>query len=479
MELQEYLRILRERWVSICAVALLALVATAALTFSATPQYASSARLFVSTAQSGTAEAYQGGLFSAQRVTSYADLAGSRELAESVIADLRLPLTPGELSERVSAEVVPQTVILELTAVDPDPKLAQAIAQAYAERLADTVRELETPPGKAVPPIRATIVDAASEPGTPISPRSVRNLGLGLIIGLLLGVGLAVLRETLDTTVTSSEDFDTITEAPLLGAIAFDIATRSQPLITALDSHAPRVESFRVLRTNIQFVDVDRDDKVFVVTSALPEEGKTTTSVNLAITLAQAGHRTLLIEGDLRRPRAAEALGVDNAVGVTTVLVGKVTLDDAIQKQDATDLHVLGSGAIPPNPAELLQSNAMSELLTRVRERYDVVIVDAPPLLPVTDAALLATQSDGAMLVVRHGRTTKDQVAQSIERLRQVDAKLVGVVLNMVPTGRKRHGYGYAYGYGYGYGPADSETTRSKSKSPSRRLSRASRRDDG
>lgn len=156
-----------------------------------------------------------------------------------------------------------------------------------------------------------------------------------------------------------------------------------------------------------------------------------------------------MIEGDLRRPRAAIRLGLDGAVGVTSVLVGKVTFDDALQSDDSTGLDFLASGPVPPNPAELLQSRAMHDLLEELRDTYEVVIIDAPPLLPVTDAALLATHADGVILVVRHGKVTREQVRLSADRLEQVDARLVGVVMNMVPI----KGRGYGYGYGYGYAP--------------------------
>jgi receptor protein-tyrosine kinase len=445
VELRDLLRVLRRRWSWVAVGLLLCLAGSAFLTFSATPQYASSARLYVSTAQSNTADALQSGLLSQQRITSYADLVQSQEVSKTVQEDLDLPSSP---AGSVTAVVVPSTVILEITATDPDPHHAQALAQSYANALSDTIRQLETPAGKTVAPIKATIYDSASTPEEPVSPKPVRNLAIGVILGLALGVGMAILRDALDTSISSVDAVTEITAAPLLGSIAYDSEARANPLITGLDSHAPRVESFRVLRTNLQFVDVDSATKVFVVTSALPEEGKTTTAVNLGITLAQAGYRTMLVEGDLRRPRAAHALGMDQAVGVTTVLLGRVTLDDAVQKHTESDLHVLGSGAIPPNPAELLQSNAMTQLLADLRDQYDMVIVDAPPLLPVTDAALLAAQADGALLVVRHGKTTRDQLTQAVNRLAQVDASPVGVVLNMVPA-RRRHGYGYGYGYGY------------------------------
>jgi receptor protein-tyrosine kinase len=312
---------------------------------------------------------------------------------------------------------------------------------------------LETPPGRNDAPIKATIVDSADVPIEPLEPRPLRNLSLATILGVLIGMGVALVRELLDTSVTSPQVAGAMSGAAVLGHIGFDSGAAKKPLVTALASHAPRVEAFRVLRTNLQFVDVDHDSKVFVVTSSVPEEGKTTTATNLAITLAQTGKRVLLIEADLRRPKIADILRLETSVGLTTVLVGRIALEDAIQEfAEVPNLSVLTSGAIPPNPAELLQSQTMAEVLTQLRRSFDVVIVDAPPLLPVTDAALLAAQSDGALLVIRHGKTTKDQVRNSMERLAAVDGRALGVVLNMVP---QRRSSGYGEGYGYGYAPED------------------------
>lgn len=315
MELREYLRVIRRRWLTVLSTTSILVAVVAGFTLAATPQYQSVAQLFVTTQTSDTAsDLNQGGLFSAQRVTSYADLVDGRELAKTVAYDLGLDLAPNELSAKVRASAVTDTVNLEITATDAEPLRAQAIAQAYAESLVDLVRQLETPPGKSRAPVKATIVDPADLPSDPVSPRPARNIGLGLVFGLVLGAGLAVLRELLDVTIKSPDDITTATNAPVLGGITFDAATRQHPLVTSLEPHAPRVEAFRVLRTNLQFVEVDSANKVFVVTSAVPEEGKSTTSVNLALTMAQAGHRTLLIEGDLRRPKATAQLGLDHAV---------------------------------------------------------------------------------------------------------------------------------------------------------------------
>lgn len=447
MELSDYLKVVRRRWVSIVVVAVVCTVAAVGLTLAQAKEYASSARLFVSTSDTDTSVLNQGGQFSLARVQSYADLLSSRELASTVIDELALDLTPTELADKVASKVATNTVNLTLTVTDPDAHQAQRIAQAYAENLSDMVRQLETPPGQSVAPIKATIVDNASFSDAPVSPKPIRNVALGIVLGLLVGFGGALVRQMLDTRVRSAEDVEQVADKPVLGAIGHDAADKAATLLSDLPPHSPRAEAFRVLRTNLQFVDVDSRSKIFVFTSAVPEEGKTTTSLNLAISLAQTGIRTLLIEGDLRRPRAAKALGLDGAVGVTSVLVGKVKLEDALQHDERTALDFLAAGPVPPNPADLLQSKAMKDLLAGLREVYDIVIIDAPPLLPVTDAALLATHADGAILVIRHGKVSREQLKLSTQRLSQVDARLVGVVLNMVPSKDQ------SYGYGYGYAP--------------------------
>lgn len=452
VELKDYWRTLRRRWkvVLLCLFATLAIASV--VTWQTTPLYASSTRIFVSTSPSDSAQAYQGNLFATQRITSYASLVRDRPLAEKVADDLGGAISPDVLRDEVSATVDPDTVILQITATDPDPMLARDIAQAYAEQIRDLIAQLETPDNKNVPLVKASIVDNAQVSETPVSPKPVRNLGLAFVLGLLLGVGVAVLRELLDTSVSSEDDVAQVTTTPILGHIAADPSAVKRTPAEVLSDVTPWAEAFRVLRTNMQFVEVDRDQRVFVVSSSLPSEGKSTTAVSLAITLALAGHKVALVECDLRRPLIAKRLGLDGAVGTTSVLIGKIQLADAMQSYADTGLDVLACGPIPPNPSELLQSNAMEKMLGELRDSYEIVILDAPPLLPVTDAALLSAQADGALVVVRHGRTTRDQLRHAIERIEAVDAKAIGVVINLAPTRRTSRGYGYGYGYGYSYG---------------------------
>jgi capsular exopolysaccharide synthesis family protein len=449
MDLRDYLRILRQRWLLIGLVTLVAVALASVFTLNATKQYQSSARLFISTAQASDANAsYQGGLFSQERVKSYANLLTGEEISRRVVEKLDLDETPRALASRIRAVVQPDTVVLSISVTDPSPGEAQRLTQATAEVFVSYVAELETAPGETDAPVKASIVDRATLPGSPVSPQPARNVALALLLGLLAGAGIAVMRDTLDTRIRTSEDLAEVTrESPVLGNIHFDKTASKAPMITQLDSHAPRVEAFRVLRSNLQFINVDGSNQIFVLTSALPGEGKSSTACNLALTLADAGQKVLLLEGDLRRPRAAAYLGLENSVGVTTVLLGRATLEEAIQSV-VENCDLLASGVIPPNPAELLQSDAMRRLLAQARADYDFVLIDAPPLLPVTDAALLAAESDGAVLVVHHGATRRDEVASSVSRLDSVGARLLGTVVSMSPIpkrGRSRYGYGYGY----------------------------------
>src|SRR3954465_8964306 len=221
VELRDYMKVVRRRWRVILTVLLIVVAWASIVTFRTTPQYRSSSRLFVSTTEQSTSDAYQGGLFSIQRVSSYADLVNGQELAKRVIGDLKLNMDPAQLSKEISATVVPDTVILEVSATDSDPRQAQRIARTVATELTKFVSDLETPPGRRNAPIKASVVDSADLPTSPVSPQPVRNLGLAFVLGLLLGVGLAVIRELLDTSVKGAKDIAQITDTPVLGGILF------------------------------------------------------------------------------------------------------------------------------------------------------------------------------------------------------------------------------------------------------------------
>ena len=461
MELRDYLRILRGSWVLITLLTLLGVGAGAAYSIVTTPKFSSSAKVFVSTSNGSTvSELQQGNTFTQQRVKTYADLVSTPIVLLPVIDQLGLDLTGEELAEQVSATAPLDTTLIEITVTDVDPALAAQIATAVSESLTDVVSSIEaseTPEGEPTSPVRLTLVQHAAVPQAPVSPNVLLNVALGGLVGLALGIGLAVLRETLDTRIRNERDVELVTETPIIGGIVFDPKASERPLIVHADPRSPRAESFRTLRTNLYFLDADRANRSFVVTSSVESEGKSTTTANLAIALADAGARVLLVDADLRRPKQADYLGLEGAVGLSDVLIGRADLQDVVQRWGRNSMFVLPAGAIPPNPSELLGSTAMVELIAEANRSFDVVLFDCPPLLPVTDAAILSRNVGGSIVVVAAGRTHRGQLKGAMAALANVDAPVSGVVMTMLPTkGPDAYGYG-RYGYGYGYGYASEE----------------------
>jgi len=421
--------------VSIVVVTVLAAASGALLTWRQTPQYAARTTLFVSTwtDASDAAKAYQASLLSQQKVKSYTQLLSDHRLMQRVVDRLHLTMTADQVAGKVTGEAVPDTVLIVLTATDPSPALAARIADATAAEFAKLIPTLESLPGGEKSAVRLTVVSAAEVPATPVSPRPARNLALALAVGLLLGVGLAAARQSLDTTVKSLEETEQASGEPPLGAVPFDPTASRNPVIGGRQTHGPRAEAYRKIRTSLQFVDVDRAHKVLLVTSCVPAEGKSVTACNLALSLAETGRRVLLIDADLRRPRAARYLGLPGGAGLTSVLLDQAAHSVAVQPWGLTPFWVLASGAIPPNPSEMLGSQHMHKLLAELRAEYDVIVVDAPPVLPVADALAIAPACDGAILVARYGRTRRDQLAQTAAALRRTEVDVLGTVLNRTP----------------------------------------------
>ncbi len=435
MTFRDNLAVLRDQWVVLLVTVVLAVGSAAAVWALRPAQYTATLTLYVSAQTADTADtAYQGGLLSQQRVKSYVELIRSDRVSEQVVTDLHLAATPDQVAGQISASSTPDSVLIDVGVTDPDAQVAAAMANSVSTVFVKLVDELEKPATpNAVPPVAVRIVRPASVPRTPSSPGLPLLLGIGLLGGLVLGVGVALGRNLLDTTVASTEQLRALVKAPILTAVGYDAGVRKRPLTVHEVPYSPRSEAFRQLRTNLQFVDVDNHHKVLVVTSALPGEGKTTTTLNLAIALASSGQKVLVIEADLRRPGAARLLGMEGAVGLTNVLTGRVELRQAIQPWSG-GVDLLASGPLPPNPSELLASRHMEAVLTELRDLYDTVLIDTPPLLPVTDAAAVAPATDGALLVTRFRKTTRDQVAGAVQALEAVAVPLLGTVLTMVPA---------------------------------------------
>ncbi len=296
-----------------------------------------------------------------------------------------------------------------------------------------------------------TVVEPATVPTEPIAPNKALTVLLAAAIGLILAVMAAFLLEYLDDTIKGPEDVDKTMRLTTVGAISRIPGDKaSEKLITVAHPKSPISEAYRVLRTNLQFSSLDKPLKTLVITSPNPTEGKSTTVANLGVVMAQAGKSVIVVDADLRRPVQHRIFGVENREGLTDMLLDETpTLNGRLKETGVENLHLLNTGPLPPNPSELLGSQRMRDLIERLKEEADIILFDSPPSLAVTDASVLATQTDGVLLVADVGRTRKSFARQGVERLRQVGANLVGVVLNRLRSGRGGY-YHYYYYYYYG-----------------------------
>jgi len=332
------------------------------------------------------------------------------------------------------------------------------------------------------------VVDPAILPPEPVRPRTILNLLLGAVLGAMLGVGIAYTRESMDDTVHTREDIQKATgDVPILGMIpriseklagernlASDTGHLESRLVAGRDPRNPVSEAYRSLRTNLTFANPDDPPRVVVFTSALPQDGKSTSAANLAITLAQQGHKTLLIDADLRRGVLNTVFGCDRQPGLSNLLAGQVKVEESIREValgHSGSISFMPSGDFPPNPAELLGSSRMKRAIEELEKDFDFIIVDSPPLTIVTDAAVLGTKVHGVVLVARANETAKGALTYAVEQLQNVRARILGTILNDVDYRRdsrygSRYGrYGYYYQYYYG---EDGTRKDSKRRDPKR-----------
>jgi capsular exopolysaccharide synthesis family protein len=445
VDLRDYVRILRKSWASILAFVVVGIGAGVALTLATTKVYESTTELFTGISTSDPTTANQANTYAQQIVQSLTSAVNGPDVTRPIVQQLQLKMSPNDLQNKITADAPLNKVLIDIHVTDTDPVMATRIANAVAHRFTHIASSLVQPDPTGHQVLKLSVIHPATVPSSPITPNKVLNIGLGLVVGLLIGVGVAVLREVLDNTVKGPSDFEEM-GAPVLALVPFDKRTPRSPIAFRSDPHSSRSEAYRQLRTNLQFVDVDNPPRIIAVTSAVPGEGKTTTAINLAAALAEAGARVCLVEADLRRPSIAKALGLVGDVGFTTVVIGKAPVETVLQNA-GRNLAVLTSGPIPPNPSELLISQHARHVIAELSRNVDFTIIDTPPLLPVTDGAEVATMADATLLVHRASKTTRDQAARSIQALDKVNRHPVGVILNMITRSAGKYSYEYAYYY--------------------------------
>lgn len=391
------------------------------------------------------------------------DKAGAAAIANAYAKGFITARRANEVSQYTQQVTALQSSITQLQArqASVSPKDPQyAALQQSINSLIQSVQQAQAA-GQVAGQVGPAVIKAATVPKSPSSPIPLRNGLLGLVVGVILGVGLAFLVERLDDGVNSREAAEAATDGlPIVGLIPWVDAWKakdSHHLALVEDPSSNVSEAYRTLRTSIQFLSIDEPKHVVGITSSIPNEGKTTAVANLAVSFARAGQRVIVVSCDLRRPRLHTFFGDSSRHGLTSVLLGQSTLGEALHSVEGeANLKVMPSGPVPPNPAEILSNDRVREVVDILVENSDLVLLDCPPVLPVTDTLLLSRLVDGMLVLASAKTTSRRDLHRTVELLNQVHAPLMGTVLNRVPLDG---GYAYGYGYGYGYGPsATSET---------------------
>jgi capsular exopolysaccharide synthesis family protein len=383
---------------------------------------------------------------------TYVPLFGTQSVAEGVAERTETDDSAGAIAGALEATVDPNMPIITVVARAESAEKAQQRANAAIDAVAEEANKMQN--GGEVrenPPVTLEPYQNAGLPGSPVSPNYSAFVLAGGGIGLLLGYSFAYYRFRIDTRIRTTRDLEAITEHPNLAVLPSAPAVkREEGLIDEPDDFAAR-EALRKLRTNLRYVNVDSPPQAIVITSSFQGEGKSTIAGNLARVVAESGQRVVLVDADLRRPTVHHSFQVDGTVGLTQVIAGAVDLSQVITATPVEGLFVIPAGQLPPNPSELLGSRKMKEIIERLSAEA-LVIIDAPPLLPVTDAVLLSVHTDGAIVVVHAGETTQEHLTRAFGNLDKVGSPILGTVLNQSSTKAiGRLVYGDAeYGYGYG-----------------------------
>ena len=425
--------VLRKRWWIVLIATILGGVGAFVASNTVTPVYHSTASLYFSlrTASSGS-DINQGSAYTQAQMLSFARLATSSVVLDPVADELDGDLTANQLRRMMSVTIPQNTVILDVRVGSTDPDRAAVIANTVADSLITAVDAVapETSDGEAT--VTARSIDPASPAAFQSSPNKQQDALLGAILGFLVASVALVLTAALDTRVRSESSLKAITELPVLGSIEQTAPSADPRPVAIRQPNGSAAESFRHVRSGLRFASASHETRSLAITSSIPAEGKTWIAANLAFVLAETGKRVLLIDADLRKPRVADAFGIVGAVGLTTVLIDAIPLRNAVQPWPRSTLEILPSGAVPPNPAELLASERMKELIDQVAEAYDLIVIDTAPVQVVADATVIAQQVDSVLIVADTTRVRRAHLAATIESLDRTGAHISGVVLNRV-----------------------------------------------
>lgn len=425
-------RTLRKRVVAIMLLAVLGAASAFGISSQTVPTYESTTSLFFTLNFGNSAsDLAQGSTYTSNQMTSFGSLVTSSIVLQPVIDQLRLDTDVHSLARQVSVSTPRDTVVMRITVSSADPQRAATIANAIAKAEQEVVADLAPRNASNQPTVNVTTIQPAIPAQFQSKPNKRLDLVLGGLIGLVLGIGVALLWELVDTRVRRPEVLAEITDQPFLGSLRARGSGVDQFVMMRQPS-SPAAEDFRKLRTNLRFTTGPKRPLVLLVTGATVGEGKTTTAVNLAVALAETGERVLLLDGDLRRPQVEKVTQLVSPIGLSEVLVGIATLEEAVQPLGDVGVDVLTAGAVPPDAGRLASSPEIGAVLAQARTRYDIIVIDTAPVLAVADATAMAAHSDGVLLVARATRVKKHALARALENLETAGNRLYGIVLNDV-----------------------------------------------
>lgn len=437
MDFRTFVHVIAVRWKIIVAAVLVCVAGAVAVTALQTKAYQASAAVLVSISGASTvSDVFQATQTSQQRLSSYAEIAGSPTVAQRVVDELRVPMSADELIKQTKVTYTPDSMLFRITVSDSDPQRVAALAGALANQFVATVPQLDKPatgwvPG---PTATATVVEEPSVPIAPYRPVWARNLAQGLVAGLLLGLALALVRHTTDRTVRSREVLERVSGVPTLAALPRAGKAANAPIFE---------DAVRNLRTRI-LAQAGPEPRSVLLTSPVVDDGATATTLKLALSFTELGEKTVLLEGDPRRPTIAEMVAVQSNAGLADVLAERTAVDDAVITTGHRDLSVLASSQSVDQDWHF-GSSVLARTLEKLCARFDRVLIDAPPALVNADACMLAGAAQATVVVVRAGETRADEVSAAIESLRAAGGNVVGTVLIEAPVSRHLKAAAQAY----------------------------------
>lgn len=437
MDADTVVRVVRLHWITFIVLALLGAVGGFALTRVVPKEFEAQSQLILVIADTeSTGDLPQISKYAQEQARNFSVLATREMVLQPVIDQLDLHEPVSELRKRVATNVPLNTSLITITVTDGSADRAAEISNAVARSLTRAMREIAPRVDDSrTSPVTLRVVESAVPPTAPARPSVALYTFLGLLAGLLASGVVVLVRELIGPRVRTVGQLEELSGASVLGSVAHDRLAPRRPIAVTADPHSARAEEFRQIRLALRFLQTDANHKMFAFTSSTAREGKSSVSANVAAAIAASGVRVCLVEADLRQPSLARVLDLPGESGLTEVVAGEVDLDDVLQEWGDDGLQVVLAGNVPPNPGEIIESAKAEQLLGQIRDRFDVTIIDCPPIHPTADAVALAKMAGGAVLVTAAKRVKLRDFRRAIQRLQVVDTAVVGAILNFAPNG--------------------------------------------